>query len=159
MINNLAGAVMISPPEGVSACSGDQLELTCTTSGSLLEWTFAVAPDTTAARMYTKGLTKATEAPEPLIVNSTRFTFSRQSPLNRLPLVSFLAINPVTVGLNGTKVNCTDVESSETVSITITTITVTKALIEGIRKLHNNSIDVHCCMNFESADSDGAYLH
>ena len=136
VINNLAGAVMVSPPEGASACSGDQLELTCTTSGILLEWMFSVVPDNIAARTYTKGLTTATEAPEPLIINSTRFTFSRLSPLNRLPLISILVINLVTVGLNGTKVNCTDVETSETASTTIITIIVTKALIKGIRRLH-----------------------
>ena len=125
-----AGAVIVSPSGVASACSGDQLELTCTTSGSLLEWAFILTPDNAVARAYTKGLTTDTEAPEPLTINSTRFTFSRVSPPNSSPLISILVINPVTVGLNGTEVNCTDLETSETVSTTITTLT--KDLIEGI---------------------------
>ena len=121
---------MIVSPSGVaSVCSGDQL-LTCTISGSSLEWAFILTLDNAVARAYTKDLTTTTEAPEPLVINSTRFTFSILCPPNRLPLISILVINPVTVGLNGTGVNCTDLEMSETMSTNITTLT--KDLIEGI---------------------------
>ena len=125
----LSGAVMISPPGMASVCSGDQLELTCTTSGSILEWAFVLIPENAAPRTYTRGLTIDTQAPEPLLINSIRFTFSRLSRPNTLPLISILVINPVSVGLNGTEVNCTDVQTSDTGSTTITTIN--KDLIEG----------------------------
>ena len=42
------------------------------------------------------------------IVNSTSFNVSRVSRRKMLPLVSRLLINPVTIALNGTKVNCTE---------------------------------------------------
>ena len=104
--------MIVSPAGMASLCSGDQLELTCTTSGSLLEWAFVLTPDNAVARAYTKGLTTDTKAPETLEINSTMFTFSRLSPPNSSPLISILVINPVTVSLNGTEVNCTDLETS-----------------------------------------------
>ena len=61
-----AGAMIVSPSGVASVCSGDQLELRCTTSGSLLKWAFILTPDNAVARAYTKGLTTTTEAPEPL---------------------------------------------------------------------------------------------
>ena len=136
---------MVSPPGVASVCSGDQLELTCTTSGRVLEWAFALVLDNVVTRAYTKGLTTDTEAPEPLLINSTRFTFSRLSLPNSLPLISILVISPVTVGLNGTEVNCTDVQTSETVSTTITTIT--KDLIEGrLQNFHHTYGYKHRCI-------------
>ena len=147
---------MVSPPGMASVCSGDQLELTCTTSGSLLEWAFALIPDNAIARTYTKALTTDTEAPEPLLINSTRFIFSRLSPPNSLPLISILVINPITVGLNATEVNCTDVQTSETVSTIITTIT--KDLIEGRLKNYYASLYSyeHPCMAYEATNDDSA---
>ena len=124
---------MISSPGMALVCSGDQLELTCTTSGSILEWAFVLIPENAAARTYTKGLT---QTPEPLLIDSVKFTFSRLSPPNKLPLISTLVINFVSVDLNGTEMNCTDVQISETVSTIITTVTITKDLIEGRLNSH-----------------------
>ena len=42
------------------------------------------------------------------IVNSTSFNISRVSRREMFPLVSRLLINPVSITLNGTKVNCTE---------------------------------------------------
>ena len=50
---------------------------------------------------------------EPLSVNSTSFMFSRTSTQDSLPLMSSLLINPVTVDLNGTALNCVEVATSE----------------------------------------------
>ena len=41
-------------------------------------------------------------------VNSTFFNVSRVSDQHELPLVSRLVIGPVSVDLNGTRVNCTE---------------------------------------------------
>jgi hypothetical protein len=43
-----------------------------------------------------------------MTVNSTSFNVSRVSGRDELPLVSRLVIGPVSVGLNGTRVNCTE---------------------------------------------------
>ena len=50
---------------------------------------------------------------EPLTVNSTLFMFSRTSTQDSLPLMSRLLINPATVDLNGTVLNCIEVATSE----------------------------------------------
>ena len=102
-------------------CDGDQLELTCTITdpgSSLLEWT--LTPTTIFVDLY-----RAIEASTPndqtsyIMINSTKFTFSRISAQNESPLVSRLLINPITSGLNGTVVNCMDVLMMETTSTTV----------------------------------------
>ena len=55
-----------------------------------------------------------------LRVNSTTtFTFSRSSVQNIVPLISRLIINATSDSLNRTVVTCSDVETSESASITI----------------------------------------
>ena len=112
---------MISPARVAPVCSGDLLELTCSTPGSILEWAFAT--------LYKRAVSRTNQVPAPLSIDSTWFTFSRLSAQNSFPLISTLSINPVNKGLNGTEVNCTDVGTSETVSTIITIID--ENLIEG----------------------------
>ena len=57
-----------------------------------------------------------------LRVNSTLFTFLRSSVQNIVPLVSILTINATSDRLNGTMVTCSDIETSESVSTTISII-------------------------------------
>jgi hypothetical protein len=89
--------VMISPPGVASVCSGDQLELTCTTPGTFLEWNFFLVPEGgTTARRYDRTLHSTSfPAPSDLEVNTITFTFSRISAEGSLPLVSRIVINPV----------------------------------------------------------------
>ena len=49
-------------------------------------------------------------SPEPKerIINSTTFTFTRTSAEDVSPLISTLSIDSVSIGLNGTVVNCMD---------------------------------------------------
>lgn len=85
-----------------SVCNGDQLELTCNVTGRLLEWRFNIT------RIYIRGISSDTQTPQQLIVNNSRFTFSRTSNQNDVQLVSRLLISPVTDSLNGTNVICED---------------------------------------------------
>ena len=57
-----------------------------------------------------------------LQVNSTVFNISRVSAQNTLPLTSRLLISPVSNNLNGTEVNCTNQETSETASTVVSII-------------------------------------
>jgi hypothetical protein len=98
--------MMISPPGVASVCSGGQLELTCTTPGTLVEWSLFLVPEgETMARRYDRILHSesfpATSAAD-LKVNSITFTFSRISSLGSLPLVSRAVIDPANDSLNGT---------------------------------------------------------
>ena len=51
----------------------------------------------------------------PVMVNSTRFTFSR---LSTQPLTSMMTISSVSEGLNGVQVSCADIEASESAATT-----------------------------------------
>ena len=120
-----AGSVVISPSGGVApACSGDLLELTCTTLGSFAEWSFFLIPEQeTTARKFARVLhIDSVPASSELLVNSTTFIFSRISAPGSLPLMSRLLINPVADALNGTDVNCTDVDASNSSSTRIRVI-------------------------------------
>ena len=63
--------------------------------------------------MYTRHITSIDRSQQmsQLIVNSSVFYFSRTSLQGGLPLISTLAISPVTNGLDGTIVTCMEVGS------------------------------------------------
>ena len=110
-------------------CAGDQLELICSLNdpgSSLLEWTFAPA---TIFMDLQRATDASTSDDTPVMINSTLFTFSRISPRGNLPLVSRLLINPITTGLNGIVINCTDVSTMETASATIYVVNVQGMLV------------------------------
>ena len=111
----LTGAITISPSGDLFLCSGDQLELTCCLTdpgSSFLEWTFAPATIFMGLRRAID-VNSASNHP-PLVINSTLFTFSRISARDIFPLVSRALIDPLTIGLNGIVINCTDASMMET---------------------------------------------
>ena len=124
---------MISPPRIAPVCSGDTLNLTCTTTGRFLEWSFTLIPENETTPMrYTRSL--QTYGPKHLqifeqVIASTMFIYSRNSAENSLPLMSTLSVSPVSDGLNGTVVNCTDVTTSDTVSTIIIIVVLNEELI------------------------------
>jgi hypothetical protein len=62
--------------------------------------------------------------PRERIINSTKFTFSRISAEDDLPLVSTLAVNSTSIGLNGTEVRCIDASNPGTMTSASTTIKI-----------------------------------
>ena len=123
------------PPSGVApVCYGGQLELMCTTSitGMLLQWSFSLicGSDMTPTH-FTRTIIPSVStngAMSYLIVNSVTFNFSRISAQNSLPLMSQLLIGPADGRLNGTEVNCEDLDSSER---TVTVINVIECQCTG----------------------------
>ena len=57
-----------------------------------------------------------------LEVNSTIFKFLRTSAENSLPVMSKLVISPVSNGLNGTMINCENLDTAEVSSTTVAVI-------------------------------------
>ena len=116
--------VVISPPKVVTVCSGGQLELTCIVAGTFLEWSFFLVPEReTMARKFFRTLhSGSVPATSDLEVNSITFTFLRISADGSQPVVSRLLITPISDGLNGTEVNCTDILASNTSSTHIKVI-------------------------------------
>ena len=100
----------MSPSPRAAVCqAGDALEVTCTTSDHFLTWIL-----TKSGSIYriTRTLSSTIRNPERVVVNSTVFTFSRMSELGSTDLVSKLVISPVSQGLNGTKIVCTEIGAS-----------------------------------------------
>ena len=106
---------MISPSGVATVCSGHQLELTCTTSGPIHEWSFSFIPNPL-------GISSGNPDNQTVRVNSTTFNFWRVSSEDSLPLISRLLISPVSGGLNGSSFSCMDVATSESVSTSINVI-------------------------------------
>ena len=113
----------LSPPGVAPVCSGDQLELMCTTTGRLLCWRII---NVTRGLNYTYTLTRTIQATvldedamTQLVINSTMFNFSRTSAQDSLPVMSKVVIGPVSSGLNGTVMNCVNLGTSSSSSTTI----------------------------------------
>ena len=128
---NTTGAVTISPSGVVTVCNGDQRGLTCaiTDSGAsaILVWNVTVisVPVAISSSIPTNQAMHRT-------VDSTNITFSRVSPQNSSPLVSRLVMNPVSIYLNGTQVNCVDSLTSESSSVAVINVSNGNP-IQGIR--------------------------
>ena len=137
-LNNLGlvsctGVVEISPSEIAPICqAGDQRKLTCSTSGVLQTWKFTAISESGAAMTFTRTVSSGGSTgvdSQPLIINSTlMFTFSRLSCQGSLPLISRMTIDPVTEGLNGTRVNCLDGITSESATTTLHIIGGTRTI-------------------------------
>ena len=114
---------MISPPGVAPVCDGDQLELTCTTIGSHLEWRFnVIRGNATTATEFSRIILatgSASDTMSQLVVNSITFRFSRISAEDSLPVMSRLLISPVSSSLNETVVHCEDLDTSEVSSTTV----------------------------------------
>ena len=101
---HLSEDVVSLSPQGIAhVCNRDQLELVCmTTSSSVLDWIISIPGNTTIRR----SLSTMSHLTQREINSTTIITFSRISNENTVPLVSRLLISSVSIGLNGTEVNC-----------------------------------------------------
>ena len=109
--------VLLSPTKVAPVCHvGDHLNLTCTASVDFIRWSFIVVTEQGREDKITIFSTSRalSQQPMPIVVNSTTFTLIRNSPQSVLPLISTLSIDSVSIGLNGTVVNCMDSRNSTT---------------------------------------------
>ena len=123
----LAGQLTFSLMEVAPVCRvGDPLELTCTASVESLQWSLTVVDEQGRDENILMFITASAPSPQPppITVNFTTFTLRRISDQGASPLVSTLSIDPVSIGLNGTVVNCMDATSSMTPSSESTTILI-----------------------------------
>ena len=115
-----SGTVTLSPSGVAPVCSGDQLELTCTATGDPLQWRFSVIRgDETTVTEIRRSVNSIGPVTSNLTINSIVFNFSRISAHNSIPVMSRLMISPVSNRLNGTVMNCMNVDSGELSSTTI----------------------------------------
>ena len=125
--------VALSPSGIASVCSGDQLELTCSVMGSVLEWQINVT-NASSYRIYRHPIISEGQTfiwvYHLTINNNILLTFSRISNEGVSPLVSRLLINPVSESLNGAKVICKAEQMSSLQSTT--TITVIRDSLQDL---------------------------
>ena len=110
----------VSPSLVAAVCQErDQLELTCTLSNIFLRWEFTVFPENIShAAIITSAGTSG--IPPPLTISDSMITFSRLSGPNVLPLISRATVALVSIGLDGTVVNC--FEGSTSTDVVATTV-------------------------------------
>ena len=122
-----AGEVSISPSGTALACDGDQLELTCSLTGRVLEWNIHLLPEDDSLEYVLDSVSQILP-PHTVIVKSTiGFTFLRVSPPDSQPLTSRLVISQVNSSvINGTVVSCADRETRNSSSTIINVV-----IIEG----------------------------
>ena len=120
----IVGMVTLSPIMVAQVCRiGDPHQLTCAASVEFLQWSLTLINEHeeivvfSNSRDVTQQLTQR--------VNSTTFTFTRNSARGSLPLISTVSIDSVSIGLNRTVVRCTDVANPmSSASTTIHTIDI-----------------------------------
>ena len=116
-----AGVVELSPSGVAPVCQvGDQLELNCTSSGTVHRWEFTFFPGNitpTTTPVTSAGTSGVSQS---LTFSGSTITFSRLSGQNLLPLVSRAVVNPVSNGLNGVVVKCFEgISSTNSVATTV----------------------------------------
>ena len=119
-----AGVIEISPSGVAPVCRvGDQLELMCTSSGTVHRWEFTVFPENVSHTTVPILSVGTSGSSTPLMISNSMITFSRLSGQDSLPLISMARVSSVTNGLNRTVVNCFEGVSS-TDSVATTTIRI-----------------------------------
>ena len=116
---------MLSPMSVAPVCRvGDPLQITCMASVQFMRWSIMVTNEQGMEEEITISRNSRDSSPPPRerIINSTKFTFSRTSAEDDLPLISMLTINSTGIGLNGTVVHCRDAETETSISTTINII-------------------------------------
>ena len=130
----------IHPSGTVSTCNGDQVELTCTTSGIFHEWIFYVVPDNefeTNTSQYSRVFSVNGDRSLNLTVNSIKFTFWRKSEQGSTPLTTSLIIDPINKNYLGAEVACVDTETRNSSSIFLNIINGSDMHQQGIVHCHD----------------------
>ena len=91
-------------------CPGEQVVLTCHTNLTLLKWSIIIADRLMPEERFISS-TGSAESQAPLFINHTEFQFLRTSTS---PLKSTVLIDNVTDYLNGSRVECTDGNTTST---------------------------------------------
>ena len=102
---------MLTPSGEVSVCPGGQLSFRCSTNLSFLEWNVTVVQ---SGIFLSEKLivTSISLFDLPFIVTPHSFNVIRNSADGSYPLIATLTVDNVVAGLNGTRVNCTEIGSS-----------------------------------------------
>ena len=125
------GMVTLSPMTVATVCRvGDPLQITCTSTVQFIRWSILQVIIISEQEMLVKPVTSAQinsldgNQMSQIVVNSTKFTFTRTSASGVSPLNTTLSIDSVSIDLNGTVVNCSDVTNATVLAPASTTIQI-----------------------------------
>ena len=131
-INIFAESRLTLSPHGVVwVCPGAQLDVTCSTDRSFLNWSVTIplsASDSGEAVTRNRLISSTTQAIEPLVVEMKAFNISITSTVD--PFSSILSYTNATADLNGIVINCSGIDNSRAESdssMVIVHITMTTA--------------------------------
>ena len=125
----------VSPSPVAPVCQeGDQLELTCNTTGIDHRWEFTVLQKNVTYTPSPVTATGLSGIPRPLSIGTSMITFSRLSGLNVQPLISRITITVVSSDLNQTVVHCFD----DVVSVATTIIQIIDSQQFGKTSVHKS---------------------
>jgi hypothetical protein len=121
LLHAVEGRVTTALPEVGTVCNGSQLELNCTITGSALQW--RIIPEQNHSQLM--AVTSYPLRNQSFQYGDSTITFTIIS--HPMELTSYITvINPVTNSLNGTVVECTDLEDQESSSSTIINVVQVK---------------------------------
>ena len=104
-----AGMLTISPMTVAPVCQvGDPLNFTCTASVEFISWNINEQSMKRVINDEPINSEDSLQMPDPIVTDLATFTFMRMSAQFSLPLISTLSIDSVSIGLNGSVVNCMD---------------------------------------------------
>ena len=138
------GLLTLSPMNVAPVCHvGDPFQITCTASIEFISWSIF--------RVNEQGLLERAiidepinsqdqvQMPQPIMTELATFTFLRSSAQGDLPLISTLSIDSVSIGLNGTVVNCMNGRRTEERNASILASTTIKIVDTTQSELPNHT--------------------
>ena len=104
--------IELAPTEVVYVCPGGQLNITCKTNASYMEWNVSVPQYNRSSRVVLSRFGTPQRTVQLWIDESTIFNISKHFDENlTLPLVSVMFANDVTLPINGTSIFCTEYQN------------------------------------------------
>ena len=126
------GMMTLSPMMVAPVCHvGDPLQLTCTASIEYIKWSILQPNDeeiTNPVQINSRDTYQMSQRE----VNFATLTFTRSSAQGESPLISILSIDSVSIGLNGTVVQCSGVTNPMTSASTTIQIIDISELVNSI---------------------------
>ena len=98
-------------------CPFGQFESLCRTSGTALRWTIDFPDGIGVADPGDRIISATSSSPPPIVIKDSSILLISRTSLS--PLTSLLEISNTIAGLNGTRIQCTSIDGTETTVITI----------------------------------------
>ena len=110
----------------MSVCLGGQLSLTCTINASFIQWNLNIPHFSPPSITHLFSTNRVTDISETFTINEIDFEILKTSDRGVVPIVSTLSITNASTGLNGTLIQCMEVDGTmdPTLEVFSTTIYV-----------------------------------